>query len=406
MAQFASVEDMVRQTRPTIPVHCMRPHVLHTAASWFVKHFPGHIFYAVKTNPDAEVMKHLYAAGVRRFDVASLTEVRQVAELFPDAMMAFMHPVKGREAIRKAYFDYGVRDFSLDSFEELQKILEETDWATDLGLHVRMSIPNGYAALQLAGKFGVLPHQAPALLKEVRRVAARVGICFHVGSQCMNPAAYRAAMLTVKEVMEAADVVLDVVDVGGGFPSTYPDMTPPPLNEYMDVIRESIAMLDLPETTEIWAEPGRALVAEAGSLVVRVELRKGNQLYINDGVYGSLFDAGSPGFVYYTRVIKGEGSVTSGRMAEFELYGPTCDSLDTMKGPFLLPANVVEGDWIEFGQMGAYGATLRTGFNGFQAYESADVADAPICSLFGFAPASLTEAVGQGVTGKPQRVSA
>jgi ornithine decarboxylase len=351
------------------------------AARYFKRNFPGEILYAVKSNPRFEILDAVHGAGVTHFDVASIAETRLVAERFPNARLSYMHPVKNREAIREAYFKYGVRDFSLDSFDELAKITAATESASDLNLLVRLAVPNDHAEFDLSAKFGIGPLQAGELLIQVRAVAAKVGVCFHVGSQCMNPASFTTALHMVGDVIRSSGVMLDIVDVGGGFPSLYPDMTPPPLDAYMSEIFTDLERIPIGENCEIWAEPGRALVAEAASTLVRVDHRRGDHLYINDGTYGSLFDAGVPGFVYPVRAIRPQGR-PSRVLAPFSFYGPTCDGMDYMKGPFMLPQDMGEGDYIEIGQTGAYGCTMRTQFNGFYSDETAILSDPPMLSLY------------------------
>ena len=382
MGNYIAVRDAVAGLNPVDPLHILRPSSLRKAARWFLDRFPGNVLYAVKTNPDPAVLTGLYEAGIRFFDVASLAEIRLVRELLPDARLCFMHTVKSREAISAAYRDFGVRDFSLDCDAELKKILAVTDRAPDLGLFVRIAIPSTHARINLAEKFGIWGQQAVKLLQDARKASKRLGVCFHVGSQCMNPDAYAMAMETVRDLLRRAGVEADIIDVGGGFPSVYPGMTPPPLENYIDAIRRAADDLELNGNVELWCEPGRALVAEAGSVVVRVELRKGRKLYLNDGTYGSLFDAGQPGFVFPTRLIRKNGE-PKGDLLPFEFYGPTCDSMDSMKGPFMLPSDVREGDYIEVGQTGAYARTFRTDFNGFGADTMVLVGEEPQMSLYG-----------------------
>ncbi len=367
LARYATVEDMVKNVRPAQPVHCLHPENLDANAALFLKNFPGKAFYAVKVNPDPYVLQRLYAAGVRHFDVASLAEVQLVRRLFPEARTAFMHPVKSRESISMAYFDYGIRDFSVDTFEELHKILEETKAATDLAIHVRLATPKTNAAFNLSEKFGAQPDDAVSLLRDAEKVAHKVGLCFHVGSQTSEPESYAHAIQLAGEVIRKSGVALDVLDVGGGFPASYPGMETPPVLEYFDVIKRELAKLKLPKTCEVWSEPGRAIVASAGTLVVRVELRRGGDLYINDGTYGSLFDAGWMKWLYPVQIIRrgrrnGKGSKN---LQPFRFYGPSCDSVDVMNGPFMLPEDICEGDWIAISQMGAYGHAMQTRFNGF-----------------------------------------
>lgn len=374
----------ISEIKPTIPVHSIRPNTIKKAAAWFLNNFSGKVLYSVKSNPDSTVLNHLYSAGVKNFDVASLNEIKLINKLFAhDAKMYFMHPIKSREAIFEAYFNYGIRDFSLDSLDELEKISQVTKNAKDLALHIRLSIPNSHAAIDLSGKFGILPSDSITLIRKARTVAKTFGICFHVGSQCMEPAEYRNAITIVKEVISSAKVKLDVLDVGGGFPSSYPGLTPPPLKKYIDEINDSLKSLALNNECELWCEPGRALVAESGSLVVRVEARKNQMLYINDGTYGGLFDAGYPGFIYPTKTIRNsQQSPLSTTLIPFGFYGPTCDSLDTMKGPFYLPDNIKEGDYIEIGGLGAYSKSIRTDFNGFNDIIQIEIADQPLISMY------------------------
>lgn len=378
-----SIENYVTTHKPSIPVHFIRPHSIKKAAQWFLSHFSGDSLYAVKSNSNPAVLTYLFEAGIRHFDVASLCEIELVKGLFPEASLYFMHPIKSREAIYQAYFKHGIRDFSLDSFDELKKIQEVTNQAKDLALHVRLAIPNSHAIHDLSGKFGVLPADSISLLRKCRTVAKTLGISFHVGSQCMEPTEYRNAIMIVKDILEHSKVKLDVLDVGGGFPSSYPGLVPPPLSAYIDEINHAVKLLPLHKDCKLWCEPGRALVAESGSLLVRVEARKKNMLYINDGTYGGLFDAGSPGFIFPTkamRVKKNKG--LSGNLAPFGFYGPTCDSIDTMKGPFYLPENIVEGDYIEIGQLGAYSQNIRTEFNGFHHTLQVEVEDMPWFSMY------------------------
>lgn len=397
---FASVEAMVKELKPSVPVHCLRPQVLQQTAQWFLQNFPGDVLYAVKCNPDPSVLRYLADAGIRHFDVASMGEVRLVARYAPGAKIYFMHPVKSRQAIREAYYDYGVRDFSLDSFEELHKIVEETGSAADLNLHVRLGLPKGGAAHDLSGKFGAQPDLAADLLAAVDKIAQKTGLCFHVGSQCLNPDAYRRAIKIAAQVIAKSGVELDVLDVGGGFPVSYPGMIVPPLANYIEAIRKGLAEITLPRRCQVWCEPGRAMVAEAGSLVVNVELRKDNALYINDGVYGSLFDAGVLNTRYPSKLVRKSGSEHKAPTQAYTLYGPTCDSIDMMRGPYALPSDVTEGDWIEMGLLGAYCVSMRSPFNGFEDSISVEVWDQPLQATFDSQPKTDRRVLNKGSVDK------
>jgi ornithine decarboxylase len=376
--------ELIERHAPENPVAIARPHRVQAAANWFQKNFAGEIFYAVKANPSTWALDALWAAGVRNFDVASEAEVKLVAERFPEAKLAFMHPVKSRRAIARAYHDYGVRIFVLDTAEELDKILAETGGAKDLTLIVRLAVSNDGASLPLTNKFGVSPQDAPALLQRARQATEELmGVSFHVGSQCMRPMAYRQAMLEANRAIIRAGVVVDVVDVGGGFPAIYPGMDPAPMALYMREITEAFEQMSVAQNAQLWAEPGRALVAEAGSILARVELRKGDSLYLNDGAYGNLFDAAHVNWRFPAKLMR----TSRAKAAAFKFYGPTCDSLDAAVGPFMLPADIREGDFIELGMLGAYATAMGTRFNGFGETETVIAEDSPWETMFVEAPA-------------------
>jgi ornithine decarboxylase len=379
----------IANARPVQPVTLIRPHAAERAARFFTEKFPGKSLYAVKANPSPALLETLWKGGITHFDVASIAEVRLVARTLPQATLCFMHPVKAEEAIAEAYFTHGVRTFSLDSLEELDKIVRATTSrngvaATDLTLCVRLRVSSDHSKLSLASKFGIDLADAAPLLMATRQVADALGICFHVGSQAMSPQAYSDALARVRAAIVSAAVTVDVIDVGGGFPSSYPGMEPPPLETYFRTIHEAFESLPVSYSSELWCEPGRALCAEYGSLLVRVEKRRGDELYINDGAYGALFDAAHIGWRFPVTLLRDRPS--NARELAFSFYGPTCDDMDHMAGPFMLPADVQAGDMIEIGMLGAYGCAMRTGFNGFGSEETVVVDDEPMVSLYVDAP--------------------
>lgn len=380
--------DLVARGAPEGPVAIARPHRVTAAAAWFRANFPGDTFYAVKANPETWVLDALWNAGVRGFDVASERETELVATRFPGAQIAFMHPVKSRRAISRAYHDFGVKTFALDSEDELEKILVETGGAKDLTLIIRLAAAGEGSLYPLAQKFGVPADQAAPLLRRARAASEEMlGVSFHVGSQCMRPEAFRTAMADASRAIVQAGVVADIVDVGGGFPAIYPGMTPPPMSEYMRAIREAFEEMYVAQNAKLWAEPGRALVAEAGSVVARVDLRKGDALYLNDGAYGNLFDATHSEWPYPVKLLRAKDS--RAKLAPFRFYGPTCDSLDASASTFQLPMDVREGDLIEIGQLGAYGSAMGTRFNGFGETVTIESKDSPWPSLFDQTAASV-----------------
>lgn len=379
---YPAPADAVAALAPEAPLAIARPHRVEAAGRWFKEHFPGEVYYAVKANPSPWVLDAVWDSGVRGFDVASEAEVRLVAERFGvDAKLAFMHPVKSRRAIARAYHDFGVRTFVLDSEDELDKILAETGGARDLTLMVRIAVSNDGASLPLAAKFGASAQEAPALLRKARSATEEMmGVSFHVGSQCMRPLAFKTAMLDANRAIVKAATVVDIVDVGGGFPAIYPGMEPPAMDAYIREIRETFEQMYVAQNAVLWAEPGRALVAEAGSIVARVDLRKDDALYLNDGAYGNLFDAAHVKWPFPVKLLRAGGS--RAKTAPFRFYGPTCDSIDAAQGPFDLPADVREGDYIEIGMLGAYGVAMATRFNGFGATQTVTCADSPWASMF------------------------
>ena len=381
MEKFKTVDELVSQLKPVDPVYCIRKKSIQIASRTFQKKFPGKILYAVKTNPHPEVLKTIVQSGIQNFDVASINEIKEIININPKAKCLYMHTVKSRESIKEAYFKFGVKSFSLDSKDELIKIIESTNHAKDLELFVRVSVSNEHAEIDLSKKFGALNSEAIGLLRLTKQYAKKIGLSFHVGSQCMHPISYTKGIKEIGNIIKKTKIIPNFINVGGGFPTIYPDLIPQPLDNYFKDIKESLNNLKLNKLPEILCEPGRAIVAESGSTIVRVNLRKKQKLYINDGTYGTLFDAGVPNIVYPSKIIT-NGRIISKKLTSFDFYGPTCDSMDYMKGPFVLPNNIKENDYIELGQLGAYGLTFRTKFNGFYSDKIYEVEDEPIMTMY------------------------
>ena len=383
MQKFKSVEQLINQLKPDKPVYCIRKKSILSASHFFQKKFTGKILYAVKTNPHSEVIKTLIESGINQFDVASIEEIKAVRKFSQNAKCSYMHTVKSKESITEAYFKYGIKTFALDTKEELIKIIESTSGAKDLELFVRVSVSNEHAEIDLSKKFGALNSEASGLLRLAKQYSKKIGLSFHVGSQCMHPISYAKGITEIGNIIKKTKIIPDYINVGGGFPTIYPDLIPQSLDNYFDEIKKGLENLKLDSLPEIICEPGRALVAESGSTIVRVNLRKKQKLYINEGTYGTLFDAGTPNIVFPSKMIKDSSNkIISKKITAFDFYGPTCDSMDYMKGPFLLPNNIKENDYIELGQLGAYGLTFRTQFNGFYSDEIYEVEDGPIMSLY------------------------
>ena len=381
MQKFESVDKIVAELKPTDPVHCIRKNSINTACNWFNKNFPGKVLYAVKTNPHEEIIKEMRNSGIDKFDIASIEEIKIIKKIVPDAECFYMNTVKSREHIREAYFNYNIKNYALDTKDELLKIIEATENAQDLNLFVRISISNEHAEIDLSKKFGTLSSEVLGLFRLTKAHSTKVGLSFHVGSQCMHPISYTKGIGEMENIIKKTNIIPDFINIGGGFPTIYPDLRPQSLNNYIFEIKKALNNLKLEKQPVLMCEPGRALVAESGSTIVKVVLRKKQKLYINDGTYGSLFDAGFPNIVFPARMIQ-NGRIISKKLTAFNFYGPTCDSMDYMKGPFILPNNIKEGDYIELGQLGAYGITFRTKFNGFFSDQIFEVEDKAIMSMY------------------------
>jgi len=381
MQKFKTVDDIVSQLKPERPIYCIRKKSIQVAAKTFQNKFPGTILYAVKTNPHPEVLKTIIQSGINNFDVASIKEIEDIRKISPEAKCSFMHTVKSRESIKESYYKFRVKTFSLDTKDELIKIIESTNQAKDLELFIRVSVSNEHAEIDLSKKFGALTSEAIGLLRLTKQYAKKIGLSFHVGSQCMHPISYSKGIAEIGNIIKRTKIIPHYINVGGGFPTVYPDLVPQSLDNYFKEIKKGLKNLKLNKLPKIICEPGRALVAESGSTIVRVNLRKKQKLHINDGTYGTLFDAGVPNMVYPSRLIK-NGKIVSKKLTSFDFYGPTCDGMDYMKGPFILPSNIRENDYIELGQLGAYGLTFRTEFNGFYSNEIYEVEDEPIMSMY------------------------
>jgi ornithine decarboxylase len=381
MDRFPSATALIAAVKPDRPIIGLRPHAAGRAARWFLQNFPGDVAYAYKANSSVFLLGALYGAGIRNFDVASLPEIEDAATI-PGAELHYMHPVKSRTAIRRAFSEFGVRSFALDSEEELKKIAEETGGCRDLTLWVRVAVSSRNSKIPLERKFGATGAKAARLLVKARQAARELGITFHVGSQTVTPDAYVAALAEVGKLIVKAGVMLDHLDVGGGFPSIYDESAAPaPLSSFMSAICDGVERLPIGEHCRLMCEPGRALVAEAESLIVRVDHRRGNELFINDGSYGMLFDAAHLAFNFPVRRV-GQPPAANEPLVPFSFWGPTCDTVDFMRGPFHLPAGIKEGDYIEVGNTGAYCRAIAGRFNGYGAFEEAILLDEPMLTMY------------------------
>ena len=360
-----------------MPIYCFRPAVLAADARAFMRAFRGKTAYAVKTNGEPFVLRVLSDLGITSFDVASAAEFAIVREVAPNAELLYMHPVKSQSDIRLALEQYGIRVMSLDHADEVAKLLRIVRSLnidpTEITLFVRLQT-KGAALYELSRKFGAPPSLAVELLQRIDRLGFRPGLCFHVGSQIADPEVYQRALASCDWVRSRAGVTLAGLDIGGGFPASYRH-DPRRAQRDMPHFPELMAKID--QTIEEWgfadvpllAEPGRVIVARSLSVIVRVLLKKGRRLYINDGIWGSLSDSWTGKITLPARLIEDptrrRHRASRKGLVPFRVCGATCDSVDILSRPFWLPDSVETGDWIEIGHIGAYSLALRTRFNGF-----------------------------------------
>ncbi|MBV9992573.1 MAG: type III PLP-dependent enzyme [Alphaproteobacteria bacterium] len=370
LPRFAGIEEVVERLKPAEPVYVLHPGRFQQAARRFLDLFPGDTLYAVKANPAPQVLDQVYGGGIRHFDTASLPEIELIKGRFPDAHCHFMAPVRQVGVARAAFERFGVTDFVVDCDFELDKLLAEIKTPAKARIFVRIATPLGGAMLELSSKFGATTEDAAALLKRVAASGAQPCLTFHVGSQCLSPFSYAQAVEMARRTATMAGVEIRALDMGGGFPAPYPGNDVPPHHWYFDTIKEALATFG-PTHPPVLCEPGRALIAEGLSLIVQVVLRKGESLYLNDGVYGSFDELTLPGWTaHYAHKVfaldkKGRALEVTGENKPFRAYGPTCDTLDVLPRPLMLPEGIAAGDFIVFEDMAAYSVALRTAFNGF-----------------------------------------
>jgi len=377
---FRTAQDAALALKPEEPLYCFCPAALRADTREFLQAFRGETAYAVKTNPDPRVLSVLAEEGVRAFDVASPGEMEAARAAWPEARLLYMHPVKAPAHIGRALGEFGIRHLAVDHETEVSKVVRAARRLRipleELTLFVRVATRNK-AHYELSKKFGASAAQAVDLLERASGLGLNVGLTFHVGSQVEDAEAYERALATCAWVWGRADVELAGLDIGGGFPAHYArdprrrERPVPSLAGIMAQIREEIRDWGFEEVPLV-AEPGRAIVARAFSVIVRVLLRKGQRLYINDGIWGSLSDSWTGHLTLPVRLIRQSGRADprrghpgEGRIEPFRVMGATCDSVDILNRAFWLPEDVRTGDWIEVGHIGAYSLSLRTQFNGF-----------------------------------------
>ena len=361
---FTDVGELLRTECPKDPVYCIYPHIYRDTAKEFLSGFPGRVLYAVKANPHPTVLRLLTEVGVCHFDCASLPEIELVDKIDPDAAKYFMTPVRIRGAAGTAQEKHGVRHFVVDHLSGLAQLLQEIEPSRCV-IFARMAVHHESAMEDLSRRFGAPPETMPALLQAISDSGAEPALAFNVGSSVTDPEAYRYAMSVTKSVLEQLPFRLRLIDVGGGYPKSYPGFIVPHLDAYFTAVAESVATLPLADNAEVLGEPGRALAAPGMSAVVEVLLRKDDRLYINDGMFGIFWVLRIDGPDRFPVRTYRDGEPHNGETMEFQINGPTCDSTDTLPGLVQLPVDIRPGDYLEFGNIGAYSLGGRTDYNGF-----------------------------------------
>jgi len=369
LPRFTAIARAIEALKPSEPLYLLHPERFEAVAKIFLDGFPGDVLYAVKANPHPYALQLLWNAGIRHFDTASLGEIAQVKALLPDAICHFMAPVRLAGQAKAAFEIHGVTDFVIDSEAELEKLLAETD-AKKIRVFVRLVASLGGALLEMSSKYGCRPEEAAKLLKRVKASGAQPCLTFHVGSQCLSPFSYAQAIEIANRTMALAGVTIQALDIGGGFPTAYSGQEPPPYHWYFDMIKEAFANMEAKALPTL-CEPGRALVGQGISLVTQVVMRRGDRLYMNDGIYGSFdeqrflsFDEDNPP-TGFTLSPAGKAKELGGELRPFRAYGPTCDSADVLPRPVMLPDSIRQGDYVVYGAMGAYTVSSRSNFNGY-----------------------------------------
>ena len=365
-----AIEPAPRASAPSTPVLMVDTELVRLRYQVLRDALPGvALHYAVKANPAPQVLTTLLELGCR-WDIASPGEIDAVLDIGGEpGQMSYGNTIKKAADISYAAA-HGVRRFTVDSLPELAKIIALAPGATVL---VRLATSGVGADGALGSKFGCPEPEAEHLLAVANDAGHPVGVAFHVGSQQRRPDAWDpplAAAARLRAGLRTTGGDLAVISLGGGFPATTLDAAPFD-DRYGATIMASLARQLGPHPPEVMAEPGRALVAEAGVLeteVVLVAERDGVRwVYLDIGLFGGLAEAYGESIRYRLEAIL-DGSPLAGEVGETVLAGPTCDSIDVLfrKNRYRLPLDLRPGDRLRFQSAGAYTTTYSSvGFNGF-----------------------------------------
>ena len=376
---YADAVEVASLLQPEAPVFCFSPAALRTSIRAFIEGFPGEVSYAMKANPGEDILLTACAVGLDCFDVASVEEMAAIRAIAPRARLHYHNPVKSRAEIARALHVFGCRRFAVDDHQEIAKIagLAGDPAAIELAVRFRLA-PAGQSAHDFSSKFGATPDEAVALLRDAVARGFSAVLTFHPGSQCTEPQAYTRHIEAAANIAAAADVRLSALNVGGGFPACYATSRGPAQGAFFAAIAEAAAShFDADTMPRLECEPGRGIVAPAVSLLTKVKLVKPGrrEVFLNDGIYGALMEVSQARDLMPRHRVIRDGRALDAGSGAWTVYGPTCDPLDVLPGKLALADDIVEGDFVEFAPVGAYGAATSTRFNGYEPGETVIVAE-------------------------------
>lgn len=378
---YADAGEVARQLLPESPVFCFSRKQLQERVTIFQKGFPGEVSFAVKSNPCPEVIKALTEFGISHWDVASVQEMEAVSLAGGKPVFHYHNPVKSRAEIKDAYLKHGCRRFAVDCREELRKIADVVSSPKGVEIAVRFVLPRERtsSAHDFSTKFGSPDYICVDLLREAKERGFTPVLTFHPGSQSRDPLVYKRHIEAAARIARNAGVEIGKLNVGGGFPANYQRSTGGPLGPFFAMIQASVTMaFGKGKEPKLECEPGRGLVATSMSLLTRVKLvcSDGDDLFINDGVYGGLMEVMQVSELEPPYRVLRDGEVLHGETKSWKVFGPTCDPIDVLPHRMELPAAIQDEDYIEFGNLGAYGIATSTTFNGYGSHKIVEVEEA------------------------------
>jgi ornithine decarboxylase len=376
-AHFADAAAVAAELLPEEGVFLFSADELTSRARQFLDNFPGTVSYAVKCNSSVEVIATLLKAGVVHWDVASVHEMAAVHAVSKTAHFHYHNPVKSRREIKDAYNIYGCRRFAVDCREEIEKIIDVIGSDKTVELAVRLVLPRdrGSSAHDFSSKFGAPEHICIELLQQTVAAGYLPVLTFHPGSQSKEPQVYVRHIEAAARISKNAGITVRKLNVGGGFPANYELSTAPEPEVFFRAIDQAVTKAFGADHPELECEPGRGIVATCMSLLVQVKLvcTDGDDIFISDGVYGGLMEYMQvPDLKPPYRLIR-NGKELEGVAKSYKVFGPTCDPLDVLPHRLDLYQGIREGDFIEFGTLGAYGLATATRFNGYGGHNIVSV---------------------------------